>query len=176
MIMKILAVFNSVAALQMGSLWSKERLDRVWITGASSGLGEAMAYELAATKARLVLSARREDRLRTVAAKCEALGAQCAVVRMDQADMNDEIDRAIAAYGGLDMAVINGGVSSRGLALETDLATLRRITEINFLSSAEIGRRVAQHMIDNGIPGRLLVVSSVSPASFGFSEEFFRVF
>jgi len=166
-----------VLRLTMGLSWSSQRRApatpsslRVWITGASSGLGEALALEYARRgegKSKLVLSARREDRLAAVAKKCEGLGATCEVVPLDQGALQSaSIDRALTAFDGVDVVVVNGGVSSRGNALDTDFETLRRVTEVNFLASAEIGRRAAQDMQVRGLNGRIVAVSSVQ-AFFG---------
>ncbi|MEO1479669.1 MAG: SDR family NAD(P)-dependent oxidoreductase, partial [Bacteroidota bacterium] len=166
MLLAAAARCSEALSSSMGALWSSsspEPAPRVWVTGASSGLGEAIAYEYARQKrASLVLSARREDRLQEVSARCRALGARTAVVALDQERLDPrKVDEALKAFGGLDVAVINGGVSSRGAALDTDLPTLRRVAEINFLASAEIGRRVARDMRERDIKGRLVVVSSV---------------
>ena len=142
--------------------------ERVWVTGASGGLGEAVSLGYAARGAKLVLSARRKDELERVAEACAAVGAASAeVVVMDQADgasVAAALAEALAAP--LDAVVLNGGVGSRSTVAATDDATLRRIMDVNFLSHAKIGKACAAHFADRGAPGRVVVVSSVQ-AFFG---------
>ena len=96
----------------------------VWITGASSGIGEALAYAFAREGARLVLSARRAEELERVRRACLRPEAHL-VVPLDLT--RSDTFPAIAAdvltrCGGIDILVNNGGVSQRGLAVETALA------------------------------------------------------
>ncbi|KAJ8599650.1 hypothetical protein CTAYLR_005394 [Chrysophaeum taylorii] len=141
---------------------------RVWVTGASSGLGEAVGHLYATKKARLVLSSRREEALSAVAETCVEMGAaEALVVPMDQSvDVGPAIEAALAAFGGFDVVVLNGGVSTRASALETEPQTLERVVKVNFSSHAEIARRCAQHMLAEGVQGRIVVTSSVQ-AYFG---------
>ena len=136
---------------------------RVWVTGASGGLGEAVAVGFAKKSSHLVLSARRVDELERVAALCEAAGAASTrVVALDQSD-RASVAAALAAAtrDPLDVVVLNGGVGARASALETDDATLARIFDVNFLSQATLGRGVAKHFLANKVDGRIAVVSSV---------------
>ena len=154
----------------MGNVQTIEPGRRVWITGASSGLGEALAYEIAKDwqESRLVISARTEEKLKEVAKRCVELGAaECRVLPMDQSKIESLPTRqALNCFQGLDAVFINGGISSRGKATDTDAETLAAITNVNFLSSAEIGRAAARDMIERNIKGRIVVVSSVQ-AYFG---------
>lgn len=137
--------------------------DRVWITGASSGIGEALALRCAERlRCRLVLSARRGDVLEKVANRCLELGAlEARVVVLDQASpiSPEVIDSALV--DGIDAVYLNGGVSSRGSALATSQETLERVMRINFSSQAELARKVALKMLSDGTEGRIVVTSSV---------------
>ena len=112
----------------------------VWITGASSGIGEALAYALATRGARLILSARREAKLREVQAAC-AHPDRHVVLPLDLADtasLEAAARQALGHTGLVDVLINNGGVSQRALALETQLAVDRRIMDVNYFG----GRRI----------------------------------
>jgi short-subunit dehydrogenase len=116
---------------------------RVLITGASSGIGRALAIELAQAGAVLVLNARREDKLRIVADEVIAAGGQAALSVGDV--RSQETRRAMLAvaerqFGGLDILVNNAGVSAWGTFDEADEDRLRRIMEVNFFALAEMTR------------------------------------
>ncbi len=94
----------------------------IWITGASSGIGEASAYQFAKEKANLILTATREDKLNEVRQKCISLGAQCKVLPYDLSDLEniDELtDKAISAFGDIDIVFLNAGISQRSKTLDT---------------------------------------------------------
>ncbi|KAJ1454504.1 putative 3-oxoacyl-reductase [Pelagophyceae sp. CCMP2097] len=141
--------------------------DRVWVTGASSGLGEALALKFAEKGASLVLSARRADVLQDVAKRCTLRGAKAvSVVSLDQAtvgtpDFGEKVAEALAAYGGFEAVVLNGGVGTRGSALDTEVDVLKRVLDVNFVSHAEIARLSARKMKEDGVKGRIVVISSV---------------
>ena len=151
----------AAAALGMGAAPAKPKSrERVWVTGASGGLGEEVAAAYAARGCAVVLSARRRRELDRVAARCREAGAPTAeVVPLDQGDAAS-IERALrgALKAPLDVAVLCGGVGSRAAALDTDAATLRRLMETNFLATAELGRRCARHFLDCRRDGRIVVV------------------
>jgi short-subunit dehydrogenase len=119
------------------------RGSRAIVTGASSGIGRALATELARQGASVVVVARREDRLRELAHSIESLGAKVAAVVGDVTDADVRqraIDVACAEFGGLDMLVNNAGVGAMG---RFDLASperLRRLMEVNFFSLVEMTR------------------------------------
>jgi short-subunit dehydrogenase len=115
---------------------------RIVLTGASEGIGRALALQLAAHGARLVLAARDVARLEAVAAECRAAGGVAVAVPTDVADpaaCRHLIERTLQEVGGIDVLVHNAGITmwSRFDAL-TDLSVLERVMRVNYLSVAEI--------------------------------------
>jgi short-subunit dehydrogenase len=135
----------------------------VWITGASSGIGEALAVEMARAGARLILSARREDRLKAVAAECEKVGTEARVLPLDLDDLDSlraKADRAWDMFKRVDILVNNGGVGQRSLAVETDVAVDAAIMRTNYLGTVALTKALLPRMIDRNI-GQVVVTSSV---------------
>lgn len=107
----------------------------VVITGASSGIGLALAHEFAARGAKITLGARSEDKLKSVAEELDAKGVAVAFAAVDvskEADCKRLIDTAAAAFGRVDVLVCNAGISMRALFDEVDLDVLRRLMDVNF--------------------------------------------
>lgn len=105
------------------------------ITGASSGIGEAMAREYAAAGARVVLGARSAERLAALAEEIRAKGGQaawCAVDVTVPEQCKALIDKAVEAFGGIDVLICNAGISMRALFDDVDLAVLHRLMDVNF--------------------------------------------
>lgn len=130
----------------------------VWITGASSGIGEALARELGAGGARVILSARRADRLLEIAATIP----QARVLPLDLAQpdtLEQKAQEALTFFGGLDMIVHNGGLSQRSRAAETPLAHTRHIMEVNFFSTVILTQAVLPAL--RASRGTILVISSI---------------
>ncbi|MBA3870555.1 MAG: SDR family oxidoreductase [Anaerolineae bacterium] len=109
------------------------------ITGASSGIGEALAYELAEQGAYLTLAARRLDQLETVAAKCRDLGGKALAVICDvsqQADCENLIQQTVTTYGRVDTLVNNAGITMWArFANLNDPVLLEQIMKVNFLGA-----------------------------------------
>lgn len=139
---------------------SSEKLlgKRVWITGASSGLGEALARWAAREGADLVLSARRERRLEEVRQTLERPFAH-QVVPFDLAEV-DSISGVVELVGRVDYLINNGGISQRDTALKTSLEVTRRIMEVNFFGNVELTRLVAPQMVYQR-SGHIVTTSSV---------------
>jgi short-subunit dehydrogenase len=116
---------------------------RALVTGASSGIGRALAIELARHGVDLVLLARRADRLAEVVEQVTRLGRRAVAVAGDVTDVAAR-RRAIAAagdeLGGLDILVNNAGVAAHGRFAEADPARLRPIMEVNFFAPVELIR------------------------------------
>lgn len=116
---------------------------RALVTGASSGIGRALALELARRGVDLVLLARREERLAKLATQIRALGRRAAVVVGDVTDA-DARRRALEAarneLGGLDILVNNAGVAAHGRFAEASPERIRPIMEVNFFAPVELIR------------------------------------
>ncbi len=133
-----------------------------WITGASSGIGEALAYALSARGARLVLSARRERELLRVQAECADPEAHL-VLPLDLAEtaaFEPAVARVLERFGGVDVLLHNAGVSQRALARDTRLEVDRRIMEINYFGPVALTKAVLPSMLERGA-GHLVVVTSL---------------
>lgn len=134
-----------------------------WITGASSGIGEHLAYTLAKKGMRLVLSARREAELERVRQGCVD-PSKVTVLPMDLLAIDtfeSKAARAREAVGEIDLLVHNAGVTQRGLAHETSLEAVRRIMELNFFAVVALNAQVVPAMLERG-RGHIAVVSSLA--------------
>jgi len=141
----------------------------IWITGASSGIGEAMAYEFAKYHVKLILSARRRNELERVASRCIELGSECFIFTFDLSKP-DQIEavanEVLAQFNFIDILVNNGGVTQRSLVSETLVEVDRRIMEIDFFSGVILTKKLLPSMIQRR-SGHIVVISSVT-GLFGF--------
>jgi dehydrogenase/reductase SDR family protein 7B len=141
-----------------------------WITGASSGIGRALALELARPGNSILLSGRNLGALSEVKAGVIAGGAECEVLAFDALDIEsftEIIKQAIGVFGQIDVLVNNAGVSQRSPALETSPEVEKKLMQINYFSPVALSKALLPHFISqNG--GHLVVVSSIA-GKFGFS-------
>ncbi|WP_281301533.1 MULTISPECIES: SDR family oxidoreductase [unclassified Iodidimonas] len=139
----------------------------VWITGASSGIGEALAKVLAKRGARLILSARREAELKRVRDEIMAAGAKPDALiilpfdALDEAALDDVVAQAEAAFGSIDMLINNAGISQRSLAIETDMAVYRAVMELDFFAPVALTKKLLPIFIRQGY-GHIAVTASVA--------------
>ncbi|MFC2114144.1 SDR family NAD(P)-dependent oxidoreductase, partial [Bacteroidota bacterium] len=141
----------------------------VWVTGASSGIGEGIAYRLADEKARIIISAPDMDNLEKVQKNCIDKGAECRAVYLDlgsRESIKTAFETVRQEFGKVDVLISNGGVSQRTYALDTSEELTRRIMEINYFGTIDLTLKVLPLMIENG-GGKLAVTSSIS-GKFGF--------
>ena len=133
----------------------------VWITGASSGIGEALAYELAAKNCKLILSARNEEALETVKSKCS--NTEVVILPFDLVDFDNaknHAEKAIAAFGKVDVLINNGGVSQRSLIVETDFEVDKKLMEVDYLGTVALTKALLPHFIKNK-EGHFVTVTSL---------------
>ncbi|HUR41571.1 MAG TPA: SDR family oxidoreductase [Verrucomicrobiae bacterium] len=134
----------------------------VWITGASSGIGEAMAIAASQRGAKVILSARRQNELERVKQLC-ANPAQCAVLQVDLMQIGDGtaiVREAEKCFGPVDVLVNNAGISQRSMVLDTSLEVYRQIFELDFFATVALTKAVLPSMIQRR-GGHVVVVSSV---------------
>jgi short-subunit dehydrogenase len=141
----------------------------IWITGASSGIGKALAIEWAKYKTKLILSDRDIDKLSEVKINCEEKGAECLAIPFDLTDPEAIIQAAKKvkeSFSTIDILVNNGGISQRSLAIETPVSVDRKIMETNFFGAITLTKEVLPLMKQNQ-SGHIVVISSVV-GKFGF--------
>jgi ribitol 2-dehydrogenase len=131
------------------------------VTGASTGIGHAVARELIGHGARVVIAARSRERLDEAAA---ALGSGCAAVVADVTrgeDVRRLVDGTLESHGGIDILVANAGVYVGGNLWESDPEALDRLLTTNVSGVVRTVREVLPHMLERG-EGDVLVTSSVA--------------
>lgn len=135
----------------------------IWITGASGGIGRALAVALARAGGHVLLSARRADRLEEAAAECRKHGGRVDILPFDLGDavaLRAVSREAIARMGRIDMLCNIGGVGMRGDALGTDAAVAQRIMNVDFWGAVELTRGVMPAMLERG-EGQIVLLTGV---------------
>jgi short-subunit dehydrogenase len=138
---------------------------RVLVTGASSGIGAALAEALAAEGAIVGLVARRAGRLAAVLERCRAHVEGCQMWVADLADpaqVAELADAAIAGLGGIDVLVNNAGMPKRRMVQALDVETVEAVLRLNFLSPVQLTLAVLPHMLERG---RGVIVNMASIAA-----------
>jgi short-subunit dehydrogenase len=138
---------------------------RIWITGASSGIGEALAYEFASLGAQLVLSARNESELLRVASKCRELGAGIVIVQVLDLAKHDTIPVVVKSVlekvGKIDVLLNNGGISQRSLAKDTTLEVDQKIMAVNYFGTIALTKAVLPSMLTHHL-GHVVTITSLT--------------
>lgn len=136
----------------------------IWITGASSGIGEELSKQLAKQKAKLILSARRIPELERVQQECLQYTTDVAILQVDLLDnaaLPAIAEKAIALFGRIDMLINNGGISQRSSVLETTADVEQRIMQTNYFSAITLTKAVLPQMEKNGF-GNIILMSSIT--------------
>jgi dehydrogenase/reductase SDR family protein 7B len=138
--------------------------DRViWITGASSGIGAALAGAFAAEGARLVLSARREDTLVQLAQRLNLPAHRVMVLALDLEQPERHADAAaavLARMGRIDVMVHNAGVSQRSRLANTELSVIRRLIDVNYFGTVSLTQHILPVFKQQG-GGQFVIISSM---------------
>jgi len=141
----------------------------VWITGASSGIGEAAAIAFAKLNAKLVLSARRKEELERVGKLCNLNNNQLLILPFDLSDISSfesNVNLVLSKFGRIDILFNNGGFSQRSEVLKTPLQIDREIMEVNYFANIALTKLVLPIMIKQQL-GQIIVISSIA-GKFGF--------
>jgi len=153
----------------------------VIITGASSGIGKALAENLARRGARLVLGARSGDRLEQLKKDLEQFETQILTEVTDvskEADCEALIGRAVDRFGGIDVLINNAGISMRAIFEETKLDVIRRLMDVNFWGTVYCTKYALPYLLKSG--GSVVGVSSIAgykglPGRSGYSSSKFAI-
>jgi short-subunit dehydrogenase len=136
----------------------------IWLTGASSGIGEALAYELARKKVKLIISSRRKEELERVKGNCHPLAQpNIRILPMDLSEgstLQLTTEAAIQLFGNIDILINNGGISQRALAKDTIIEADRRIMEVDYFGTISISKFLLPHFLKKK-SGHFVTVSSV---------------
>lgn len=134
------------------------------VTGASSGIGWALAKGLSEAGARVVVLARRTDRLAALVREIEAQGGTAIAAQADVTSP-DEVERAFdaaeSAFGTVDVAICNAGISSTGNFLKTSLGERDAVFDTNVRGVWNVGQSAARRMVEAGRKGSIINIASV---------------
>lgn len=153
----------------------------VVITGASSGIGRALALEFAGSGAKLAIAARNETRLKETEEAVKKLGAEVISVKTDvsvETDCRNLIKQTVDTFGGIDILINNAGISMRALFVETDLDVIRQLMDVNFWGTVYCSKYAMPHLLKSR--GSLVGVSSIAgykglPGRTGYSASKFAM-
>ena len=134
----------------------------IWISGASSGIGEYFARAASQKGAKIILSARRREKLEAL--QVELGTDRTAVLEMDVTHIDDisaKHEAAQAIYGPIDILVNNAGISQRSTVEETDLEVDRRMFEVNYFGNIALTKAALPSMLERQ-QGKIVVTSSIA--------------
>lgn len=132
-----------------------------WVTGASKGIGEALAIALASQGCHVILSARDISQLERV--KSRITGVKTTILPLDLSEhgtFKETSGKAISIFGHIDILINNGGISQRSLALETSLEVDKRLMDVNYLGTVGLTKALLPHLIARP-QAHILVITSL---------------
>jgi short-subunit dehydrogenase len=153
----------------------------VIITGASSGIGMALAEECSRKGAKLVLAARRRDKLKEVESRLKKENPQVVAAATDvsrEDDCRALADLAVKTFGGIDVLINNAGISMRASFLELDLKVIREVMDVNFWGTVYCTKYALPWLLRS--QGSLVGISSIAgykglPGRTGYSASKFAL-
>ncbi|MEO9892908.1 SDR family oxidoreductase [Aurantibacter sp.] len=134
----------------------------IWITGASSGIGEALTYLLDEKKCKIIISARRLNELQRVKNNC-INKENISILEMDIAmiDMaKSKTSEAINTFGNIDILINNAGISQRSLIIDTDISVDKKLMDVNYLGTVALTKAILPFFVENG-SGHFVTVTSL---------------
>ena len=134
----------------------------VWLTGASSGIGEHLAYHLADKGAKLIISARRKEELERVKQNCRSETVETLKIDLeDNFSLIQKVKEAETFFGAIDILINNGGISQRDTILNTDLEVDRKLMEVNYFGSITLSKTLLPDMVKRKRGHHVIVTSTV---------------
>jgi len=137
----------------------------VWITGASSGIGEALTYALNNENAKVIISARRKTELERVKSNCKNNPDENIYILeldlLDTSTFEQKTKNIIEKFGRIDILINNGGMSQRALVKDTDYSVIKKLMDINFYGSIMLTKSVLPFMLAQK-SGNIVVMSSLT--------------
>ena len=138
---------------------------RVWITGASSGIGEALSIAFAEQGAQLILSARNELEINRVSAACSKAGASSVLVQPLDLEQHERIplivESVLKKIGKVDILINNGGISQRSLASETTLEVDKKLMAVNYFGTVALTKALLPNMFMHQL-GHIVTITSLT--------------
>ncbi|WP_397362889.1 SDR family oxidoreductase [Olleya sp. R77988] len=134
----------------------------IWITGASSGIGQSLALTLSKYNCKLILSSRRASALEDVKQACHT-PENVAILPLDLANYNNMkaiADQAILLFGTIDILVNNGGISQRSLIIDTDICVDKKLMDVDYLGTVALSKALLPHFKSNQ-KGHYVTVTSL---------------
>lgn len=134
----------------------------VWITGASSGIGEALTYQYNSKGYKTIISSRNKEELERVKQKCR-YPENISVLVMDIskfAEMEDNVKSAIKAFGSVDILINNAGISQRSLIIETDFEVYKKLMDVNYLGTVALSKAILPEFVKQK-SGHFVTVTSL---------------
>jgi short-subunit dehydrogenase len=136
----------------------------VWVTGASSGIGLAFVEQLVLANAKVVLSARNEDKLLEIQKRLQLTDANSLVLPLDitsKEDFSEEVNRVIQHFGQIDVLINNAGISQRSGIDQTQFQVYKQLMEVNFFGTIALSLSVLPVFVKQN-DGQFAVISSIS--------------
>ncbi len=153
----------------------------VVITGASSGIGKALAYEFANRGARIVAAARTIEALQTIQSDIQKSGTEILSIKTDVTnpeDCQNLINQAVGNFGGIDVLINNAGISMRALFNDLEIEVIKKVMDVNFWGTVYCSKFALPHLLNS--KGSLVAVSSIAgykglPGRAGYSASKFAI-
>lgn len=134
----------------------------VVITGASSGIGKALAFEFGGKGAKVVLAARNLVKLEEIVIDLEKLGIQALAIQTDvtiETDCRELVEKTVDHFGGIDVMICNAGISMRAVFTDLQLDVMRKLMDTNYWGTVYCSKFAMPHLLKSG--GSLVGVISI---------------
>lgn len=153
----------------------------VIVTGASSGIGKALSELYASRGYNVVMAARNEEKLNSLATELEKQEGEVLPVKTDvskEVDCKNLIDKALEKFNRIDILINNAGISMRAMFKDTDLEVIRRLMDVNYWGTVQCTKYALPHVLkqQGSIVGVISIVGHVGlPARAGYASSKFAI-